>query len=196
MKKKLLSLLMAGAVVAGTTLPAFAATTQTVDGLDSATLDAQVKVTGTVLDENGTAPSGRLQVEVPTALSFTVDNQGRLTAGNFTITNRSQSEIDVKVGSFKETIKNGGITLHNNITNFDTTYDRSNVCLVLRGSGQDVILMDGMQEQQLETIKGGQTATIQVLGAAGTMDASQNPDVDTNGANETFDLVFKISKHN
>ena len=193
MKKKLLSLLMAGAVVAGSTVQAFA---QTYNVLDTDTINAQVKVTGQVTDNQGNAPAGRLEVEVPTALSFTVDNQGRLTAGNFTITNRSQADVDVKVGSFKETIKNGGITLHNNITNFDTTYDRSNVCLVLRGSGQDVILMDGMQEQQLETIKGGQTATIQVLGAAGTQQATQNTGVDTNGANETFDLVFKISKHN
>ena len=108
MKKKLLSLLMAGAVVAGSTVPAFASTTQTVDGLDSATLDAPVKVTGVVHDQNGSAPSGRLQVEVPTALSFTVDSQGRLNAASFTITNKSQAAINLNVGSFQETKRGTG----------------------------------------------------------------------------------------
>ena len=201
MKKKLLSLLMAGAVVAGTTMPAFAATTQTINGLDSAELKADVTVTGTVLDQNGSAPAGRLQVEVPTALSFTVDNQGRLTAGSFTINNQSQSAIDVKVGSFHETKRgtgvDAGITLHDNITGFNTL-DRSNVCLVLRHNATDVILQHGMPETPLVTIAGGSSENVQVLGAAGTDTASPlstNPDVDTAGVSETFDLVFKITRN-
>ena len=200
MKKKLLSLLMAGAVVAGSSVQAFAATTQTVDGLDSATLDAPVKVTGVVHDQNGSAPSGRLQVEVPTALSFTVDNQGRLSAGNFTINNKSQCAIDVKVGSFQETKTgsgvNAGITLNDNIDDFNIK-DRSNVCLVLRHNTTDVILKHGLQDEDLVKIDGGKSATVQVLGAAGTAKASgstTNPDVDTNGVDETFNLVFKITK--
>ena len=203
MKKKLLSLLMAGAVVAGTTMPAFAATTQTINGLDSAELKADVTVTGTVLDQNGSAPAGRLQVEVPTALSFTVDNQGRLTAGSFTINNQSQSAIDVKVGSFQETKTgsgvNAGITLNPNIDDFDKK-DRSNICLVLRHNTTDVILEHGLQDEDLVKIDGGKSATVQVLGAAGTSktdaatEGNRNTDVDTNGVDETFNLVFKITK--
>lgn len=196
MKKKLLSLLMAGAVVAGTTMPAYA---QTYQANDSQTINASVTVTGMVDNAQGIAPSGKIQVEVPTALSFTVDNQGRLTAGNFTISNKSQSSIDVKVGSFQETKLAGstdpGITLHDNITNFKTL-DRSNVVLVLRHGSTDVILQHGMSETPLVTIAGGKSENVQVLGTAGTATAGTNQDVDKAGASETFDLVFKISKHN
>ena len=197
MKKKLLSLLMAGAVVAGSTVPAFAATTQTVDGLDSATLDASVKVTGSVSDSKGTAPAGRLQVEVPTALSFTVDNQGRLTAASFTVTNKSQSGINLSVGSFQESKRgsgvDAGITLHDNITSFNTL-DRSNVCLVLRHGSTDVILQHDMSETQLATIAGNSSENIQVLGTAGK-GQQQGTTVDDLGVDETFDLVFKITKN-
>ena len=197
MKKKLLSLLMAGAVVAGSTVPAFAATTQTVDGLDSATLDASVKVTGSVSDSKGTAPAGRLQVEVPTALSFTVDNQGRLTAASFTVTNKSKADINLSVGSFQES-KTGsgvdaGITLHNNINDFDQK-DRSNVCLVLRHGSTDVILQHDMPETKLATIAGNTSENIQVLGTAGKhIDPLST--VETTGVDETFNLVFKITKN-
>lgn len=199
MKKKLLSLLMAGAVVAGSTVPAFAQN-QTVGGLDSSEVNANVTVTGMVDNAQGVAPAGKIQVEVPTALSFTVDNQGRLTAGNFTINNKSQCDIDVKVGSFQETKTgsgvNAGITLNDNIDDFNIK-DRSNVCLVLRHNTTDVVLKHGLQDRDLVTIGGGKSATVQVLGAAGTGKASgssTNPDVDTNGVSETFNLVFKITK--
>ena len=196
MKKKLLSLLMAGAVVAGSTVPAFAQN-QTVGGLDSAEVNANVTVTGTVHNLQGNAPAGRIEVEIPTALSFTVDNQGRLTAGSFNITNRSQGAIDVKVGSFQETklpsSADPGITLHNDIVGFDRM-DRSNVVLVLRHNATDVILEHGMSEEDLVTIDGGKTATVQVLGDAGK-DVSQSANVDANGVTENFNLVFKITKH-
>ena len=193
MKKKLLSLLMAGAVVAGSTVPAFAATTQTVDGLDSATLDASVKVTGTVHDANGLAPAGRLQVEVPTALSFTVDNQGRLSAASFTITNKSKEAIDIKVGSFQETNTTGGITLHAD-ENSLTGQDRSHVYLALSHGTKKVALQHNMQETALATIAGNSSENIQVLGAAG-IEKDPRSDVETKGVDETFDLVFKITKN-
>ena len=195
MKKKLLSLLMAGAVVAGSSVPAFAQN-KVYDGLDSAILDAPVKVTGVVHDQNGSAPAGRLQVEVPTALSFTVDNKGRLNAASFTVTNKSQADIKLSVGSFQETKRgtgvDAGITLHEDITSFNTL-DRSNVVLVLRHGSTDVILKHDMPEKELATIAGGTSENIQVLGTAGK-GAQQTSQVDDNGIDETFDLVFKITK--
>ena len=193
MKKKLLSLLMAGAVVAGSSVQAFAATTQTVDGLDSATLDASVKVTGTVHDSKGSAPAGRIEVEIPTALSFTVDTQGRLTAGNFEIKNNSKADVDVKVGSFQETQVGGGITLWADNNGFDAK-DRSNICLVLRHGRTDVVLTPNMNETALATIPGNSSSNVQVLGVAGTAPQSGST-VDDAGVTENFNLVFKITKH-
>ena len=197
MKKKLLSLLMAGAVVAGTTMPAYAQN-QTVGGLDSSEVNANVTVTGMVDNAKGIAPAGKIQVEVPTALSFAVDNQGRLTAGSFTINNKSQCAIDVKVGSFQETKTglgvNAGITLHDNINDFDQK-DRSNVCLVLRHGSTDVILQHDMPETKLATIAGNTSENIQVLGTAGKDTSNKSSAVETTGVDETFDLVFKITKN-
>ena len=190
MKKKLLSLLMAGAVVAGTTMPAFAAT---YNEADTSEINAPVKITGTVHDSKGSAPAGRIEVEIPTALSFTVDTQGRLTAGNFEIKNNSKADVDVKVGSFRETQVGGGITLWNDNSGFDTK-DRSNICLVLRHGQTDVVLQHNMQEKKLATIPGNSTSNVQVLGVAGTAQQSGST-VDDAGVNETFDLVFKITKN-
>ena len=196
MKKKLLSLLMAGAVVAGSTVPAFAQN-QTVGGLDSSEVNANVTVTGMVDNAQGVAPAGKIQVEVPTALSFTVDNQGRLTAASFTVTNKSQSGINLSVGSFQESkrgIADPGITLHNNITSFNSL-DRSNVVLVLRHGSTDVILEHDMPETKLATIAGNTSENIQVLGTAGKDTSNKSSVVETTGVDETFDLVFKITKN-
>ena len=191
MKKKLLSLLMAGAVVAGSSVQAFA---DVYSAIDTDTINAPVRVTGQVHNANGVAPSGRLDVEVPTALSFTVNQNGKLSAAGFDIKNNSKDAINVKVGSFKETNIGGGIELHDDVVGFDAM-DRSNVCLVLRSDSNDVILQHGINDQELQIIQGGDTARIQVLGDAGKDTKNTQSDVEVNGVSETFDLVFKITKH-
>ena len=59
MKKKVLSLLMAAAVVATTAVPAHA---QTYEANDTETINANVTVTGTVSDIDGTAPQGKMWI--------------------------------------------------------------------------------------------------------------------------------------
>lgn len=193
MKKKFLSLLMAGAMVVGATMPASASTNQTVGGNDTEVHDANVKVTGTVTKKDGTAAAGRIQVEIPTALTFAVDQSGNFKAPTFTITNRSSCSVDVLVGSFRETIKDGGITVQPKTENL-ADKDRSNVQLRLKGEGQEVDLGGQLTGTEvLSVIPGGQSSQIQVLGDAGKKNDG-TADVDTKGASENFDLVFKIKK--
>ena len=191
MKKKLLSLLMAGAVVAGTSVQAFAQN-KTYNVLDTDTISAPVTITGQVSNSQGGAPSGRLEVEVPTALSFAVNQNGVFNAASFEIRNNSKDPIKVQVGSFRETQVTGGIHLWDDNSGFDTK-DRSNVVLALRGDNKHVILKDGVKDQDLQVINGGGVATIQVLGDAGK--STSNVDVENNGVSETFELVFKITKN-
>lgn len=189
MKKKFLSLLMAAAVVATTTVSANA---QTYEANDTETIDANVTVTGTVTTIDGTAPAGKILVEVPTTLSFTVDQASNFTAPTYTITNKSSVAVAVSVGSFKETVTNGGITLQAKGTSMDAL-DRANVILTLAGNNGEVDLSAVDTNEVISIIDENNTDTIQLLGEAGT--ATQSVDVDDNGASEDFNLVFKIKKN-
>ena len=188
MKKKVLSLLMAAAVVATVAAPVSA---QTYEANDTQTIDANVTVTGTVSNDQGTAPAGKIQVEVPTTLSFTVDQAGNFTAPTYTITNKSAEPVAVSVGSFQETVVGGGITLVKHGDDLSTA-DRSNVKLALKGNAGYVDLAE-VTDTKISVIDSNNTDNIQLLGVSGLQDGV---DVDANGATEDFNLVFKIKKNN
>ena len=191
MKKKLLSLLMAGAVVAGATVPAYAQT-QTYTKNDTETIEADVTVSGTIKNKDGNAPAGKIQVEVPTKLSFTVDQNGNFTAVQYSIKNSGSEAVQVLVGDFTESNPRGGITLKGHGENMDSL-DRSNVQLALKGNTGYVDLSAVNTSQQISIINPGASDSIQLLGAAGK-DKTASHAVEKNGASEEFNLVFKIKK--
>ena len=88
MKKKFLSLMMAAAVVATTSVSAFADETVTKDGSK-----VNVTVTGSVNNNLDVAPAGTLNVTVPTALTFSVNSSGDLTGSEIVVTNRGTEKI-------------------------------------------------------------------------------------------------------
>lgn len=108
MKKKLLSLVLAGAMVASTSVSAFAATpTPTVT--ESNTIlpgdnekDIDIDITGDILDDKGNTKPGTISVTVPTAVNFTVTKDGVLTSGDMVITNNSNEKIKVSVKEFRD----------------------------------------------------------------------------------------------
>ena len=189
MKKKLLSLLMAGAVVAGTTMPA-QAQTYTENAAD--TIEANVTVSGTIRDSKGNAPAGKIQVEVPTKLSFTIDQNGKFTAGQYSIKNSGSEAVQVLVGDFTEADPNGGITLKGHSETM-SNFDRSNIQLALVGNEGYVDLAAVNPDTEISRIDGGDSDNIQLLGAAGD-NLSSNSAVDQHGESEDFELVFKIKK--
>lgn len=93
MKKKLLSLVLAGAMVASTSVSAFADEI-TIDGNGK---DHKIEMTGRVEDAKGDIPSGTITVTVPTAVSFTIDKNGDINAGTIEIVNRNSEKEKVKV---------------------------------------------------------------------------------------------------
>ncbi len=72
-----------------------------VTGNDTHTLIHNVTVNGTVSKSDGSVPSGKIEVEVPTAMAFTVDEKGRFISASYTVRNKSSVPISVSVSSFK-----------------------------------------------------------------------------------------------
>ena len=105
MKKKLLSLVLAGAMVASTSVSAFADTILDSDKTEPTT---NVTIKGQVLDKNGEAPAGTFNVTVPTAASFTVGTDSSVTTADINIVNNGEQNIDVYATQFVDTSKDDG----------------------------------------------------------------------------------------
>lgn len=201
MKKKFLGLAMAAMVA----LPA-AAYADTFQWNEGATKDVEVTVSGSVKSSTGIAPQGRLEVELPVSMDFSVDQNGTFTGTSYNVTNRSQQDVIVSVANFSETNQQGGINILQ-ITDKDNIAQkgRENVIMALVGdSGKYVDLGDfnSKKGEELLRVKGNNgVGTIELAGLAGKKtigtDSSPSPanDVtDSTGVAETFKLVFQIRK--
>lgn len=110
MKKKLLSLVLAGAMVASTSVSAFAATTMdnVIEGSDNTEPTTNVTIKGQVLDNTGNAPAGTFNVTVPTAASFTVNTDSTVTTAKIKVANNGEQNIDVYATKFVDISKDEG----------------------------------------------------------------------------------------
>ena len=129
MKKKFLSLMMAAAVVATTSVSAFAANDATVtrDGEE-----VNVTITGSVNDKDNRPPEGTISVTVPTALAFNVDNNGKLQGSSLTITNNGTEKVDVFAYEFIDKDSTNGIEIKKTLV--EETDSRKKVTLSLSGT--------------------------------------------------------------
>lgn len=167
-----------------------ALTNGTISGNDTETLDANVTVTGNITKADGTVASGKIQVEVPTSLAFSIDQNGNFNSAVFTIKNQSSTDILVSVGQFKETKVNSGITIRPLAEDL-TNMDRSNIHLYLQGDNLVDLGEEISKDKELIAIPASDSKAVQLLGSAGKGSGSE---VDENGASEEFNLVFKIKK--
>ena len=110
MKKKLLSLVLAGAMVASTSVSASAATTMdnVIEGSDNTEPTTNVTIKGQVLDNTGNAPAGTFNVTVPTAASFTVNTDSTVTTAKIKVANNGEQNIDVYATKFVDISKDEG----------------------------------------------------------------------------------------
>ena len=111
MKKKFLSLMMAAAVVATTSVSAFASTTQTIKDSEEVGGQAQITVTGDVEDSEGHTKPGTLNVTVPTAANFTVNKEKKFVGTEIKVQNNGTQDIDVFAYEFIDPTQNSGITV-------------------------------------------------------------------------------------
>lgn len=212
MKKKFLSLMMAAAVVATTSVSAFAEPNVT----DSDNKDAftNVTVTGNVLNNDGKDPVGTFQVTVPTTSAFTVNQAGNFTtAGKITIKNDGTQDIDVYADKFVDTTPTAGngitVVAENDMDDKDRTYVNLNITgdsgtayfksEVISGNKKGIY-----EESTLDTpsangikllnVKSGKSGDLNLNGSAGEAELDTNSPVKNNGATNNFTLTLRIKK--
>ena len=206
MKKKFLGLALAAAVA----LPATGVYADTIGGNQNDTFTHNVTVTGTVANKKGIAPEGKIEVELPTSMTFRVDQDGTFEGSDFRVENKSKVGIDVFVDEFRTNTGNITVKKKTDLEGQETNFDRSNVYLELSGNvgGQtktvDLAKVSELQtenERKILNVSGANTGLIQLKGGAGTASAAGSSNespagIDKDGASGDFTLIYKIKKDN
>lgn len=213
MKKKFLSLMMAAAVVATTSVSAFAAD-KVIESEDNKEAQSEVQITGKVQDESGNNPVGTFKVTVPTTAEFTVTKNGTVIAANLDIKNAGAQGIDVYAYKFVDESGDDKIRIVNEttLTNDISGTKNSSVALKLTSSIGDKVAYlssdsskDGVYTDpalsisakdsggvKLLTLSSGTEKNPKVgqirLGGIGGQDAVENP------ISDEFKLTLKIKK--
>ena len=204
MKKKFLSLMMAAAVVATTSVSAFAATPN-VTGRDDQEHETEVTITGDITNKLGHTAPGNLSVTVPTAASFKIDQDGKLTTAAMTITNEGTQKVDVVAYKFIDTTANENIQVvdKNDMATPDNV-DRKKIYLGISGNRSiayfrtetlstengiyDASNQKAEQGVTIATVSPQASQPLTLSGAGG-----KNETLET-GINDKFTLVLKIKK--
>ncbi len=63
---------------------------KTITGSDMESFTHNVEVNGTVTKVDGNLPAGKIEVELPTAISFTVDQDGNIPTVNYVVNNTAR----------------------------------------------------------------------------------------------------------
>ena len=108
MKKKFLSLMMAAAVVATTSVSAFA-NTQNITNLEAEGGQANVTITGDIENHEGATKPNTLNVTVPTAANFTVDQHKKFVGTKIKVENNGTQDIDVFAYEFVDPTVSSGV---------------------------------------------------------------------------------------
>lgn len=131
MKKKLLSLVLAGAMVASTSVSAFADTKDVTVGSNGAT--HPVEIEGNIANKQNATLPGTITVTVPTRVSFTVNNSGEIEGGVINIENKSKESVEVIAKQFTDSNPESGIIVRKNFASDTNTTDKRFVSLTLEG---------------------------------------------------------------
>ncbi|WP_303210608.1 hypothetical protein [uncultured Clostridium sp.] len=144
MKKKFLSLMMAAAMVATTSVSAFADITHQI--LDSTEKESEITVTGNIANESGVIAPSTISVTVPTTATFTVFKNRDAAAATIeapTITIKSDSEQKVQVSAYKfsdPTKDQITVVSESELESASDTPTNKHVSLKLRGKEKSVVL--------------------------------------------------------
>lgn len=220
MKKKLLSLVLAGAMVASTSVSAFATTadTETYNIDSTKSQNHKVTITGDIAnDQNQTLP-GTITVTIPTAMAFTVDKDGKVTGGKIEVVNRSDESVEVVAEKFNDTTPDNKIVLVKK-TELDgkiaaAEEGKTYMTLDLIGNTNTVGLVSSKDTSESGFVKNSDGSAIQAgenttLGnavnginlelklegnAKPSKASSSSYSAPTTAINDTFNLILKIQK--
>lgn len=204
MKKKFLSLMMAAAMVATTSVSAFA---DDYSWSDKREENVKVNITGDVTSNSGETVSGTLSVSVPTTTTFTVAQEGDVTAPQINVENKGTQAIDVYAYKFADQTPedNSKITVvgENELTSAQSTErlslkldgDTGFVYLKSDKTGNGLFADANCGDQvddtgvKLTSVEANKSKAITLTGKTGsTARAPQNPTQDK------FVLTLKIKK--
>ncbi len=212
MKKKLLSLVLAGAMVASTSVSAFAATTdKVIQDVDTTEPKTNITIMGQVLNEQDQAPEGRFHVTVPTTTSFTVNKEKKLVSPNITITNGGTQKVDVYAHEFADSTATADENI--SVLGEDVLHDkdRTNVSLNIHGNrgtaylgsnsgdNKNGIYSDKDLSEKVEKSAGILLSTIQSHDSDDLVldgKVGQNSKTIETAVSDNFTLVLKIKKNN
>lgn len=206
MKKKLLSLVLAGAMVASTSVSAFATTSEKVDIQPGDGRDVNVSITGNLENSGGDIVPGTVSVTVPTAAVFNVKHSdGSIVSAGMEIVNHSEEEIKVFASSFTDASGSGNINLVKK-QELSGSNKRNDVYLELTGGDRDIFFTsepkDGKygkiyevatsgelnSSNEIATITGQSKVSLNFQGV-GSIQGDLNDPI-----NDTFKLVLKIKR--
>ena len=217
MKKKFLSLMMAAAVVATTSVSAFAADISTTPteatGKKSMTISdgegqtTNIGITGNVANRNNDVVPTTISVTVPTAAKFTVTKDGELVGSNITIKNEGNETVSVIAEKFIDTTEGNRINVvgESDVTDQGAN-DRKKVALTLTGdlasvslksttaTGTGLVKANGTEVAQgsnvvLDNVEGGTSKTLRLAGKA-----VKGGDPLTDAIDDAFTLILRIKK--
>lgn len=166
-------------------------TNNTVSGNTGTPLNANVEFKGTIHNADGKPPEGRIEVELPSYINFTVDKLGNfISPNNLDINNRSNCPIEVTVVQFSEGDISSGISVKEQEIDYSKD-PRSVVNLNLSGNRGNIRLHNGSLNTTIAEIPSQTSLGITFTGKAGKADEKN---VDDNGVSEDFTLKFRINK--
>ena len=205
MKKKFLALALAGMVAMPVVASASANGSTTITTPEGTPKTHDVNITGNVDRADGLAQQGTLQVEVPTAMAFTVNKDGVFTAANnYSIYNKSLQPIKVEVAAFRDqTGQNSGIEIIDDATTITSnpySHKRSRVALSLVGDNTvkltNNFVANGTDNVLFASIASNTQKPIILDGVAGknTTGGTSNGDEVKDGTQDQFVVSFRISK--
>ena len=214
MKKKLLSLVLAGAMVASTSVSAFATTT-TYEVGENKEAEHQVTVNGNIANSSDHILPGTISVTIPTAVSFTINNKGKIDSGTINITSNSEDKVDVIAYQFIDPTKDSKITVVpaktlGNETDSSSDTNR-HISLSITGGTKEVglkstdgttsgILKDDGTEYLLTdkpvlgTVNQSTPLNLKISGTAANNNTTQSYEAPTSAVREEFKLILKIQK--
>lgn len=221
MKKKLLSLVLAGAMVASTSVSAFAADTETYNIDSTTSQNHKVTITGDIADgHNETLPS-TITVTIPTAMAFKVDKDGNVSGGKIEVVNKSNESVEVVAEKFSDSTPDSKIVLvkksdlDNKIAQGKTANDgKTYMSLDLVGETNTVGLVSDTNVSETGFVKdsdgsaittstkttlgnavNGSSLELKLIGNAKHSDSTQYAyGAPTTAINDTFNLILKIQK--
>lgn len=212
MKKKLLSLVLAGAMVASTSVSAFADEIQVQPNSPSTT---EIEIEGNVESSDGQVLPSTVTVTVPTNASFTVKSNGDLESATMKVENKGNATVSVIASSFIDTTGTEQINLVKSEADL-VAGDRSKVYLKLTGGDKQFILTSETQtgkktagkmydaakpsseiaseaDAVIKNVNAGGTLNLKLEGKGSKCEESQSAET-KKAISDNFKLVLKIKQ--